>query len=612
MQENDVVPDLSDLHLFIVNLVAHRINAYYDIAGNRYITKAMAEAIGQVHPNDRVRLFAPTTDEINVAARGITRVNKNFLYVLTAVNLVSKILSTEKYFPYARQTIVQRGEIPSGLDVDNFVYVVKYPGDDNKPYTIITDVEARALHDQDGIIEKLNNAGAGSNISMFDGLWFFALLSNERDRNSQLSKNKFFLVTTKSSWLEENQNKVIELTKAYVESRKGKAVLIDIPVPTTEEEIQPIIQQEKPKINYQPASAPATSSGKKKRKPIMKPARGEPSGKPKIQEQPESVSQFQTLKQKSLDEYANLIRNKHLDANQRNKLLQSISTAVLDEDKARLGIKDSDIKKTAKGSNVFNMTTYRLVLEKSAGNIIYDVNGYNLFRKNCKIRIAIPRTSPWISWNQPSKPNSEEFNKFVAQELSQAAFDILVETYFPSEIAFYSEQSSESKQLLNIDYEEYVKSLNEISETIDMAEEPQTFSVVFPPEENLGFPPHIIAMASAQQEFNVEPGKNLPNIRRQRPLTVLDINDTEKRAEVLAENIRKYQQMAGGGIKTTIDEIREERIKPVPADVTRDTKGFTVMSAVPTNPNYVKVDLRVPRRKNQTRGGEDVDLDAQD
>lgn len=607
-------------------------------------------------------------DEIAATLAEIKTVQQNPLTLFFAFNSVAQILAGEKFRPYAEDYFHVPGPtgiipvMPAGLDLATFQYALQFEGPGAKS-AIITDVQARALHQEEEVRRVFEEQPGVEELSVrlpLRGIWYYMALSDPLDRNSPLT-GKFYAVTNRLDWVDENSEALAKVRAdytAWLKASGAKASLFvpvkimgpDGPVAPAEEEQRPTEPVREPEPAARPAITRRKMATKKVAKVLVPPkekeelvepvhqpqvgVQGPPEiqapqpipGRPKIQAAPTSETKYELLGQQSVKNYLEYLQSQNIckTTAQRNALMTKISQAALWQDKSK------NVAPTGKkGGDHLNLIGFRMNMAKNGAGktIVHGVDGSSLYGytdldgKSPIIRVAVgAEQSNIIVWDGSGKrsANNRDLNYYVSKFFLQAAFDTLVQTCLPNEASAYKRHAEATRRggsrptssgVTFESNEEYLKLLDEVVSSGETSQVRRSFAIIYPAEENVGFPPGVIAMGVLQQEENIEPGQALPNIRRPRQLlATLDINDTDKRAEILEENIREFRLHHKQ--PTTISQLREI-VEPVPANVKRSNEPFKVYKPQEPPKQFVNVDLRIPRAPG-TKEEVEQDIDEDD
>jgi len=641
------LPDFKYVRLFIGNLTASRTARYYDVNANEYIDHATmmkrAEETGKIEiTSANFRIFGYSSeDEIAATLAGIKTVQQNPLTLFFAFNSVAQVLASAKFRPYAGDYFHVPGptgaipSIPAGLDLATFQYALQFEGPGGK-VAIVTDIQARALHQQDDIRRIFAENPGIEDLAVrspFSGVWYYMALSDPLDRDSPLS-GKFYAITNRLDWVDENAEALAKVRLDYIAWLKviGAKASTFVPEKTGEAVAAQVQEPSQPVIEPEPAARPAITrrkmATKKATKALVPPKEKEEMvpenapirpdiqapqpipGKPKIQAAPTSENKYELLGQQSVKNYLDYLQTQSIckTTTQRNGLMEKIAQATLWQDKS----KNVPPQGKKKGDHL-NLIGFRMNMAKNGAGktIIHGVDGASLYGysdldgKSPIIRVAVNAAdqSNIIVWDDTGKrsANNRDLNYYVSKYFMQAAFDALVQSCLPNEASAYKRHAEVTKGsggsgVSGVAFEsneEYLKMLDEVVANGETVQERRSFAIIYPAEENVGFPPGVIAMGVLQQEENIEPGQALPNIRRPRQLlATLDINDTDKRAEILEENIREFRLHHKQ--PTTISQLREI-VEPIPANVKRSNEPFKVYKPQEPPKQFANVDLRIPR-----------------
>lgn len=616
-------PSFDSVRLFISNITASRTKRYFDINANEYIDEATLQQrvvdTGILSfTSATFRLYGYANEEERAAAlASLKSVQQNPLTLFFAFNYIAKVLASPKFRPYTKDYFQMPG--PTGLDLDTFQYALRFEGPGGKS-SIITDMEARQLHEEEKI-RQIYEANPDAKGIDFNGIWFYTALSDPKNRNSSLT-GKNFAVTNRLDWVDENQANIAKILSDYTKWWKESGAQPSAFVPPKEE--QKRAAPTEPQIEAEPAARPAVMRKQKTQKqrtkvlvvpPKEKEELGEGEiaaprpipGGPKIQAAPSS-NEYEVMGAKSIKNYIEFLKAEGTcqTTEKRNALMEKIRIATVWQDKS----KNVPPKGKKEGTHL-NLIGFRMNLapnlnkSSSVIGMALGVSGEKLFGNTDlggnppMVRVIVNADKQNIlEWNGSGNRsgNNREFVNYVTEYFLQGAFDALVAHCLPNEAAEYRKHSvkstGESKPFYAT-HEEYMKALDEIA-LGDVDVERQTFTVIYPAEENVGFPPAIIAVGVLQQEGNIEMGQLLPNITRPKQLlATLTIDDTKERAEILEENIQEFRLREKQ--PTTVAEMREGIAIPVPADVKPSKEPFKVFKPQQAPKEYVKVDLRIPR-----------------
>lgn len=624
-------PSFNYVRLFISNITASRTKRYFDIDTNEYIDEAILQqrVTSKNVPNftsATFRLYGYKNEtERDLATNGLKSVQRNPLALFFSFNYIAKVLANQKFRPYTKDYFQMPGpdgllpNIPAGLDLDTFQYALRFEGPEGKS-SIITDVEARQLHEEEKIREIYNENPKAKGVD-FKGIWYYLALSDPKNRNSGLT-GKNFVITNRMDWVDENERDAANFLSEYTKWWKTQGIQPSNFVPSKEE--QKIAMAAEPAVEQEPAAKPAVMRKQKTQKQRTKvlvvppkekeeleqgeiiPPQPIPGG-PKIQAAPSS-NEYDILGRKSIENYIKFLKAEGTcqTTEKRNALMEKIRIATVWQDKS----KNVPPKGKKEGTHL-NLIGFRMNLAPNvnkSSNVIgmaLGVSGESLFGntdlggKPPMVRVIVNADKQNIlEWNGSGNRsgNNKEFVNYVTEYFLQGAFDALVAHCLPNEAAEYRKYSVKSTgetKPFYATHDEYMKALDEIV-LGDTDVERKTFTVMYPAEENLGFPPGVIAVGVLQQEGNIEMGQLLPNITRPKQLlATLSIDDTKERAEVLEENIREFRIREKQ--PTTVAELREGLAIPVPANVNPSKEPFEVFKPPQAPKEYVKVDLRIPR-----------------
>lgn len=595
--------DFTSLSIFINVVISRETNQIFYMDQMKIISLEEAQELQKQKPGytlmnvERLRvLFDPQTQKTKLLG-ALKNIGNDNVLMLTANMISSAALNGNHKAKF------QKAKGITSLAATK-MFIVGDPDSDgnlDKKGEIINEDMARKLHGTNEKGEDILASLPDEEGAEVKGMWYYMDLSDPKDRNSSL--------------VPRNRKNIITLSPSYMKSmwEKGDGVENTLKAFLTWKSTGAM--PEKPKVKEAPVSEPPPSSH------VPDAMRHEPlGGAPEIiggsvggapiveddddkDEEDELIGMAKNTIARLRNVYNKIKSNPKWSSNKAVKQNYLLVAAGKAEPEGKL-----------KG-NTLNLLTCRLLLsanqQKQSGQVFGAVNGRKYFGKDVPVRVAFPTKDQEDGLVWPDKgmgsrtATNDKLSEYVRKYVLQDAFNLYVQIFLAEEAAQEISSSGEGpdaapKTVLPQDMppDEYMRLLDDLyREESDTTEDRRESSILYRPEDDIGFPPALTLKHTIQTQELSAPGIlpkiNFPQTSGSTVEKSLKLEDTSQKLAIFEATISEFRENMPPQ-PTTVSMLRSE-ITVIPAsEIKASSSPFAVQEVEVVRSTEPEIPLRIP------------------